>query len=182
MKKLILTLGACLVGFGLFAADVTPELQVAQIDSLAAGILKMHVALGEKVKKGQLIFELDSNLLDVATMKAENNVRYCKQIYDRDQKLLKTHNVSLELFQKARYNYINAVAGLKTALINVKNCYYYAPFDGNVTKIINYTGSAVGDGNEIIDITRDPNDKTSNTTPIPKGVPKFIPAQEQVSK
>ncbi|MCP4180786.1 MAG: hypothetical protein GY756_23750 [bacterium] len=182
MKKLILSLGACLIAFGVFAADAAPGPQVAQICSVVEGMLKMHVKLGEKVKKGQLIFEIESNLLEVARMKAENNVRYCKQIYDRDQKLLKSHNVSLEAFQEARYNYINAVADLKTALINIKNCYYYAPFDGNVTKIINYTGSAVGDGNEVVDITRDPNDKTSNTSPIPKGVPKFLPEKTAKTK
>ena len=173
---------ACLVAFGVFAADTAPEPQVAQIASVVEGMLIMHVKLGDKVKKGQLVFQIESNLLEVARMKAENNVRYCKQLFDRDQKLLKSHNVSLEAFQEARFNYINAVADLKTALINIKNCYYYAPFDGTVTKIINYTGSAVGDGNEVMDITRDPNDKSSDTTPIPKGVPKFLPEKTAKAK
>ncbi|HJO92392.1 MAG TPA: biotin/lipoyl-binding protein [Victivallales bacterium] len=151
MKKVIVILIAGLISIGAFA-EATPK--VGQVDTVYEGILQLHVKLGQKVKKGQLLFTMDTNLLKVAVIKANNNLNYTKEIYERNKKLYdSSHSVSREKLEEYKYNYINALADFKTAKINVKNCYYYAPFAGTVTKIIYGNGSAVGDGNEVMDIT-----------------------------
>ncbi|MCP4180376.1 MAG: biotin/lipoyl-binding protein [bacterium] len=151
MKKIIVILIAGLISVGAFA-EATPK--VAQVDTVYEGIVQLHVKLGQKVKKGQLLFTMDTNLLEIAVIKAKNDLNYTKTIYERDLKLFtKSHSVSKETLETAKFNYINALAGYKTAKINVKNCYYYAPFDGTVSKIIYGNGSAVSDGNEVLDIT-----------------------------
>jgi multidrug resistance efflux pump len=127
---------------------------VAQVDSLIEGILRLNVHEKQKVKKGELLFHIDTASLENQKRKDRSNVKYCKQEYVRMDKLLKTHSVSKADYQTAKFNLINALADLKTTTLNLQNSCYYAPFDGIVTKIVTTDGSAVGDGSEVIDVTR----------------------------
>jgi multidrug resistance efflux pump len=152
MKKFIVVLIAGLISISAFAAESTPV--VGQVDNSYEGILQLYVKLGQKVKKGQILFGMDTNLLKILVIKAKNKLNYTKTIYLRNKKLYeKSHSVSKEALEELKFKYINALADYKTAKINVQDCYYYAPFDGTVTKIIYGNGSGVGSGDEVIDIT-----------------------------
>jgi multidrug efflux pump subunit AcrA (membrane-fusion protein) len=128
---------------------------VAQVDSLIEGILNLNVKEGQHVKKGELLFKVDTTALDNQKKINKSYVKYCSQEYNRQKNLLAKHAVSLSDFQTAEYNLVNAIADLKTTELNIQNSSYYAPFDGVVSKVINSTGSAIGDGSEVVDVTKD---------------------------
>ncbi|HJO93842.1 MAG TPA: hypothetical protein QF753_10615 [Victivallales bacterium] len=153
MKKIVIVLITGLISVGAYAATAqTPK--VASVDSVYEGILQLDTQLGQQVKKGQLIFHMQTNLLKLAALKAKSTLELAESTYGRDKRLAKTHIVSPEALETAKDAYIQAYADYQTALINIKNCYYYAPFNGTVTKIDNYTGSCVGDGNEVMQVTQ----------------------------
>ena len=128
---------------------------ITQVDSLMEGILRLKVRLGQHVKKGTLLFAVDTDALESQKGKDLSHIKLYKAQYERMKKLASIHAVPILDFQTAKYNLMNAIADLKTTELSIKNSFYYAPFDGTVTKIINSNGSAIGDGNEVIDIKKD---------------------------
>jgi multidrug resistance efflux pump len=138
------------------------EPKIAEINSINEEMLDMKVELGQKVKKGDLLFSVDITTLATQKLKDETEVKHQNDILQRAEKLIKTHSVSLAEVQEAKYNSINAIMNLKTTEYNIKYSSYYAPFDGIVTKIVNYNGSAIGDGNVVVNITETKSKSGSN--------------------
>ena len=64
--------------------------------------------------------------------------------------------MSQERYEKAKNLYADALEKAKADLVNIKDSKCYAPFDGVVTKIVDYTGSTTGAGNEVVDVTKEP--------------------------
>ena len=124
------------------------------MDSIIEGILHLNVKPEQHVKKGELLFTIDTSTLENQKKKDLINVNYCQQDYDRMKRLFSSNSVPLKDFEAARYNLVNAIANLKTTELNLKYSHYYSPFDGVVTKVINSDRSAIGDGNEVVEITR----------------------------
>jgi multidrug resistance efflux pump len=162
MKKFILFISACFIAVGLYASKDKPA--VARISScpFLDGMVDMKVSLGEHVKKGQLLFIISTDYTQITKVQCENRVWYYKEEYERIKKLAKSRSKSLENVQEAKYNLEHAIESLKieSLLIN-KWSKYYAPFDGVVTKIYNYSGSGVSRGsgncannNAVLEVTK----------------------------
>ena len=117
------------------------KLIVAKVASYIEGIVEMHVSLGQKVQKGQILFKISTDCIEIAQRKAENEVWFYKNEYSRIKKLNLTHSQSLENLEEAKYNLDNSIGKLKTQELFLKWSKYYAPFNGIVTNIYNYTGS-----------------------------------------
>ena len=147
--------------------EIRNSVQIAQIQPMTEGIIDLKVEPGQYVKKGQLIFSLNTvpkrnhatTYIGPQELKYKSALNYYKAGYERAKQLLKTHTVSHANFQLAKFNYTNALDDLKSFFIDKQNSHYYAPFDGIVSKVNNYTGSNVGDGDDIVEITA----ITSNT-------------------
>jgi hypothetical protein len=162
MKKLLLFLSICLI-IGRLCASGNKS-AVARIFSCPhlRGIVDMKVLLGQYVKKGQLLFKISTDYMQIGRAKCENSLWYYKEEYKRVKKLSKTHSKSVENLQEARRNLEHSIGSLKIRdlLIN-KWSQYYAPFDGIVTKINNYSGSGVASSsgnyninNAILEVTK----------------------------
>jgi membrane fusion protein, multidrug efflux system len=149
MKKVIVVLIAGLISAGAYAGTA----KVAAIQPLHEGVLVLDAHAGQHVKKGQLLFHIDPTLNKMLALQAKSTLKIAKETYARDKKLSRTHIVSNEALATAKDAYIQAYAGYKTALYNLKRNYSYAPFSGTVTKIDFYTGSAVGDASTVMTIT-----------------------------
>jgi multidrug resistance efflux pump len=123
---------------------------VAEVASYIEGMVTMQVTQNQQVKKGQLLFSVDPDFSEILIEKNNIDLWFYKEKYERTQKLYKNHVASLEVYETDKYNYINSSLNLESLKVNIKRSKYYAPFDGVVTKIIHYTGSAVGDGNNVL--------------------------------
>ena len=147
MKKGIIFL------FSFLAICVGIQARVAQIDSILEGRLNMCVEPGDHVIKGQPLFFVNYDSLQLAKDKAKANAAFYLKNMERDKELAKSHNISLDNLQKAETDLVSAMQDAKTAEVNILNSYYFAPFNGIVTMVKSYTGSAIGDGSPVVEVT-----------------------------
>lgn len=108
------------------------------------GILtQIHCEEGQRVKKGDLLFELDTRSADALIAKAEVAVEFAQKNFARKQQLNATDNVSRKLYdeaeqllQSARKDLLNA--NTQKDLLQIK-----APLSGTVAAIHFKVGEAV---------------------------------------
>ena len=125
-----------------YTADLQADEEVYYAPSAAGRIEKIHVEVGDRIKKGQLLVEMDRTNL----VQAEVELKNLETEYNRAVALNETGSIS-------RQNYDAAVTQYEVAKANVEflreNTQMLAPFDGIVTgkyyedKEL-YTGAAVG--------------------------------------
>jgi len=112
--------------------DFSGKLESQQVVNLAPGIAlqieKIHVAVGDKVEKDQLLIEMDrSNLLQ-----AESQMVNLKKNYERMLELKKTGSIDQQSFEEVETAYDIANSTYETVLENTE---IRAPFPGYVTFI-----------------------------------------------
>ena len=125
-----------------YTADLQADEEVYYAPSAAGRIEKIHVEVGDRIKEGQLLVEMDRTNL----VQAEVELKNLETEYNRAVALNETGSIS-------RQNYDAAVTQYEVAKANVEflreNTKMLAPFDGIVTgkyyedKEL-YTGAAAG--------------------------------------
>jgi len=105
-------------------------------------LTQIHCEEGQHVKKGDLLFELDTRSTDALIAKAEVAVEFAQKNFSRKQQLSSTDNVSLKLYdeaeqllQIARKDLLNAKT--QRELLQIK-----APLSGTVAAIHFKVGEA----------------------------------------
>ncbi|HJO93398.1 MAG TPA: hypothetical protein QF753_08355 [Victivallales bacterium] len=133
--------------------DVDTSKQTTEVGMRWPGFLNLNVKLGEKVKKGQLLFTVNSDEYKIQRSKDKSYLDYTREVFLRASKLRQTGTISLLQYIEARKEYSNALMTLKIDDIKIKQCTVYAPCDGKITKIYRYTGSGNGEVDPVVDIT-----------------------------
>jgi HlyD family secretion protein len=125
---------------------IEPE-DTVQVGTQVSGILKyLYADFNSKVKKGQLLAELDKSLLQATVdqyagnlQNAQSQLVYAKGNFDRQSLLFKTDAISKADYDNALNTYNAAKASVNTAAAQVrsakKNLFYadiYSPIDGVV--------------------------------------------------
>ncbi len=118
------------------------------VGTQVSGVIeKLYVDFNSKVKKGQLIAELDKSTLqsnlenaEADLSNAEADLEYQKSTFERNKKLFEKQMISESDYDLSRFNYKKSEASLKSAKANLnraqQNLSYaniYAPIDGIVT-------------------------------------------------
>jgi RND family efflux transporter MFP subunit len=128
-----LTLHGYVEGFGAVAAAPAEKGEPAASADLAspvAGVVTVvNVFEGQQVKQGDVLFQLDSRVADVA-------VEFAQRTVDRQQELLKMNNTSQKAVQDAEQQL--AAAKAQQALLSIR-----APLSGTVTRLNVHPGEAV---------------------------------------
>ena len=125
-----------------YTADLQADEEVYYAPSAAGRIEKIHVEVGDRIKKGQLIVEMDHTNL----IQAEVELKNLETEYNRAVALKQTGSISQQNYDAAVTQY--EVAKAKVEFLR-ENTQMLAPFDGIVTgkyyedKEL-YTGAAVG--------------------------------------
>ncbi|MCR8556312.1 efflux RND transporter periplasmic adaptor subunit [Mucilaginibacter sp. BJC16-A38] len=137
---------------GYIAQSVTATGKIEPVDTVTvgtqvSGIIKyLYVDFNSKVKKGQLLAELDKTLLQAALdqykgslLNAQSQQVFAKNNFDRQNLLFKTDAISKADYDSALNTYNAAKANVKSAQAQVnsaqKNLSYadiYSPIDGVV--------------------------------------------------
>jgi membrane fusion protein (multidrug efflux system) len=106
-------------------------------------LTQIHCEEGQQVKKGDLLFELDTRSSDALIAKAKVAVEFAQKNFARKQQLSSTDNISRklydeaeQLFQTARKDLLNAKTQRELLQIN-------APLSGTVAAIHFKVGEAV---------------------------------------
>ena len=138
------------------AVKVNTANQVALVCTRWPGVLDLKVAKGQKVKKGELLYTINTSNIKAQKGIAEAKAKYAKILYDRNKKLYgntSSHATSLYKYTKSKNDWVKANAAVEKLKIQIKQSSGYAPFDGTVTKIYRYSGSGNGAGKPVVDIT-----------------------------
>lgn len=141
------TLHRYVMAFGTVEPEPATGGKPAASSKIAApmmGILtQIHCEESQQVKKGALLFELDTHSADALTAKAEVAVEFAQKNFARKQQLNATDNISRklydeaeQLFQTARKDLVNAQT--QRELLQIK-----APLSGTVAAIHFKVGEAV---------------------------------------
>ena len=138
--------------YGFIATSVTATGTVQPVDTVSVGtqvsgtISKVYVDFNDKVKKGQLIAEIDKTILQAQRDQISANLRqarsnqdYQKSNYDRQKQLLDVGAISradyetaLNQFNAARDNVNSIAAQLKASQQNLFYANIYSPINGTV--------------------------------------------------
>jgi HlyD family secretion protein len=149
--------------YGYIARSVTATGPIEPVDTVAvgtqvSGTLKyIYADFNSKVKKGELIAELDKSLLQAAADQYKANLQlaksqlvYEKSTYDRQNLLYQTGAISKADYETALYNYNTAQANILSVQAQLdaanKNLQYadiYSPVDGVVMTRNVSTGQTV---------------------------------------
>ncbi len=125
--------------------DQAAPLRVAEIASIYKGVVILDVKLGEEVKKGQLLFQMNQDIFEAQKKYYENLVDFTKGVAEKAKELQEKHSISLDDYQQCQRDYTAAEQQLKKIEAQIAFSKYYAPFDGTVTQIIRYDGSGLED-------------------------------------
>ena len=148
MKKLITIIITMMAVLTLFGAP-----KVAEVASIYKGIVELKVKLGDKVKKGQLLFEVNQDILNTEKKCNEETYKFLNDVLEGGKKLIKKESISHDDYEQCVRDIDVAKAALDNTKAQIKYSKYYAPFDGTVTNIVRYDGSGLGDNDNEIQVT-----------------------------
>jgi membrane fusion protein (multidrug efflux system) len=116
----------------------------SKIAAPTTGILtQTHCEEGQKVKKGALLFELDTRSVDALIAKAEVAVGFAQKNFARKQQLNTTDNISRKLYDEAEQLLQTARKDLLNAQTQRELLQIKAPLSGTVAAIHFKVGESV---------------------------------------
>ncbi|MCC5916189.1 MAG: efflux RND transporter periplasmic adaptor subunit [Cryomorphaceae bacterium] len=108
-------------------AEIFPETQ--------GNVLAIHVKEGQKVKKGQLLLELDGTVIKSNLNEVESQLKFAKTVFEKQERLWK-QNIGSELqFLESQNNVQNLQSRLNTLRSQYNQTRIKAPFDGIIDEI-----------------------------------------------
>ncbi|WP_373817917.1 efflux RND transporter periplasmic adaptor subunit [Glaesserella sp.] len=125
--------------------------QGAMISAQTAGsVTKVLVKSGEKVKKGQLLVEIDSSVERASLKASEAQLPAAQASYNRYRNLVASNSASKADLDSAQSTYNQLVATIESLKAEIARRQIYAPFDG-IAGIVNVNvGQYITAGTEIV--------------------------------
>ncbi len=138
-----------------YLATLEPKAKTSIIPRITGQLVKFLVTEGDRVKKGDLLAEIDSrqqrakiNSLYAQLKAAKSSLSTYKKIYQRDKELFQNKAISREAFDRSKSAYDNALAKVKelesllsAAKVELSYTQIVAPFDGIITSKFAEKGS-----------------------------------------
>ncbi|GAB4222003.1 MAG: efflux RND transporter periplasmic adaptor subunit [Francisella sp.] len=107
--------------------------QTTDISSQSGGIVsEINFESGQEVKKGDILFKLDTSQLKASLKEALSNLKLAKITKDRYDKLVKQKAISKESADKANADYLSALAQVQNIESQISFKEVRAPFDGKI--------------------------------------------------
>ena len=108
-------------------------IQSTEISSQSGGIVsEIHFKGGQEVKKGDLLFKLDTSQLRASLEEALSKLKLAKITNDRYKKLEKQRATSKESADQANADYLTAIAQVQNIESQIDFKEIRAPFDGKI--------------------------------------------------
>lgn len=130
----------------------------ARVNSSLDGVVtEVHCAIGQQVKKGQVLFSLYDRPATLAMDQAEQTLRFAEENFQRQDKLRQVEGTSARLFLDAQQQLDSARNTLGRAQAELDLLKVTAPFDARVVEIYVTAGEAVGRAGalaRLVDLTR----------------------------
>lgn len=123
-----------------YTGSVLPYFSTAIIPRVGGWLKEIHVDVGDRAKKGQLLIRLDRQELETRRADRRANRVFMEQEFARNQKLVEAGALSQSEFDRSMAMYEQARAEEENAAILVGYTDIVAPFDGVIAereKLIN---------------------------------------------
>jgi membrane fusion protein (multidrug efflux system) len=113
-------------------------------------IKKIHVREGQRVKKGQLLVSLNTDVTESSIQEVKTSLELTKKLYDK-QKSLWEQNIGTEMqYLEAKNAYEQTEARLKTLNAQLEMSNIRAPFNGIIDEIFRKEGELGTPGMQIL--------------------------------
>ena len=125
--------------------------QGAMISAQAAGtVTKVLVKSGDKVKKGQLLVEIDSSAERASLKATEAQLPAAQANYNRYRNLVASNSASKAELDNAQSTYNQLLATIEATKAHIERRQIYAPFDGEAGIVNVNVGQYVTVGTDIV--------------------------------
>lgn len=101
---------------------------------VTGNVIKLPILEGQKVKKGDLIAELDPEKYQQAVNATKAEYIRAEADYGRAKKIVEQGYITRAEFDKKKSEYLNAKAKYQTAQRDLNDTKLYAPFDGIIAR------------------------------------------------
>ena len=98
-------------------------------------IIKLNVVEGQKVKKGEVIAQIDPREINLQLEAAKADYETSKAQLERNQRLLQHQAVSKQEYEIAQSQYQQSKSNYEAQQNNIYDTYLRAPFDGSIVKL-----------------------------------------------
>lgn len=112
---------------------IESERQVEIPAKVSGQVIELPVEEGAKVKKGDLLAQLDEAELKIAYLRAKVSFETDKSVYERSKEMLEKTFIATEDFEAARLQYESSKAAYEAARLQLDYTSVRAPFEGVVT-------------------------------------------------
>ncbi len=127
----------------------TVEAEQVAVSSMIAGrIATMSVEPGDQVSVGDVLFELDTELLELQVRHAEAGVKAARALLNQS----KTDKASKAVLDQAQARLDQAQAALEISRVQVGYATVTAPVDGRVTQVVASSGENASPGRTLATI------------------------------
>lgn len=133
-------------------AKVTPKRQSILGFETPGKVREIKVDVGDIVKKGQLLAELESAEVLASLAEAKANLLMAKNIFERSRTLDETNHVSQQRLENEEFKFQIAKAQHSAAMTRVQQTKIRAPYDGLIQNRLLDEGSIVNPGIPILEI------------------------------
>lgn len=112
---------------------VEPIEEVSIVPLVSGQITGVYVEIGDKVSKGETLFQIDGTQLLATYNKAKESLNVAKSTFDRVSVLYEEGAMSYQDYEQAQATYSNAQQTYTAASDSYNNCTVTSPINGYVT-------------------------------------------------
>ena len=140
-----------------FSGILNPFKELMVISQTQGLVEDVNYELGDYVKNGEVVVQVDNDMLTTQLKVAEANFNKAKKDIERFEKMAEIDGVTQDQLEKMQINLKNAEAQYLTTRKRLEDTSIKAPFNGYINQMFTKTGSMLGPGAlvfEIVDISR----------------------------
>ena len=135
-----------------FSGILKPEEELIVISQTQGEVKEVHYDLGDFVKKGYLIVQVDNEMRMAQFKVAEANYEKAKKDIERFEKMAEVDGVTRDQLEKMQLNLKNSEAQYITVKKRLSDTAIRAPFSGHINQMFTKKGSMLGPGVPVFEI------------------------------
>ena len=135
-----------------FSGILKPEEELIVISQTQGEVKEVHYELGDYVKKGSLIVQVDNEMLMAQFKLAEANYEKAKKDIERFERMAEVDGVTRDQLEQMQLNLKNSEAQYITVNKRLRDTSIEAPFSGHINQMFTKKGSMLGPGVPVFEI------------------------------
>ncbi|RIJ34340.1 efflux RND transporter periplasmic adaptor subunit [Pontibacter oryzae] len=142
-----------------------PDQDLTLLSETQGQVIKIYKDNGDRVKAGDLLAQVDAQLLRAELVRAQANYTKSKRDLERFENLAQGDAITKRQLEDVRLNFSNAEASLITAKKRLADASIKAPISGRINKKMIEVGSYLNPGTELFNIVNVDNLKMNVKVP-----------------